>query len=655
MKDTRVLDTVVGLDATLDLAISYLRVSTKKQLDTAIDIDPDGNSIATQRKTVDGKATSLPARIEREFLEPGNSAQTIEKRKVFNEMIDYLRAHPGIKYVIVYSRSRAFRNYIDAAITKRMLQKMGVRLVSAREDFGEGLHAEMMEAVTDVFNDIQNRLSGEDIRIKMMNKATSGGTIGRAKLGYLNVRVDFEGRQINTIQLDEKRAPLVLKAWELYASGEYTIERLEATMADLGLTNRPSGRWPVEQPVSDSKFHQMLRDPYYAGYVEYKGSLYPGRHEPIVGQELFDQVQDVLNARSSQSQRDRVHQHYLKGGLFCQRCHDAGRTARLIFSQPTGRDGTSYAYFVCRARQEGLCDLPHLRVELVEAAIVEHYKTLQLPADFASATRRLLEEAVSNEQTATRELHTSLTRQLKDLDTQENRLIDLAAHDTMPQAKIRARLLQIQSKRAQLEAGLANSSEQLAVGAGVLRDALHLVADPYALYRDSIDAVRRHLNQTFYERLYIDDLAVTDEKTSLFAELHDAGRAYCQNNATTSRPTSRRGPKLPQNHPTGENDPQQQESPRDAEALLSRSTDSGSLTLTDVFSVNVSSKAVMVELRGLEPLTPTLPKTTTTTDNPGPSCIAGNMPLAGDNPLWTTFGDRMFVRSWTTFADLVGS
>jgi hypothetical protein len=57
-----------------------------------------------------------------------------------------------VRYVIVYARSRAFRNYIDAAITKRLLDKLNVKLVSAREDFGDGVYADMMEAVTDIFN-----------------------------------------------------------------------------------------------------------------------------------------------------------------------------------------------------------------------------------------------------------------------------------------------------------------------------------------------------------------------------------------------------------------------------------------------------------------------------------------------------------------------
>ncbi|MGY2745537.1 recombinase family protein [Arthrobacter sp. UYCu723] len=252
-------------------AVLYLRVSSKKQTETAIDIDKDGNSIATQRDICEQKAGALGAEIVQEFVEPGVSAQTIEKRPVFQSMLSYLQDNRDVDYVIVYARSRAFRNFVDAAITKRHLDKLGVRLLSAREDFGEGTYAEAMEAVTDIMNQVQNQLSGEDIRIKMRNKAVNGGTIGRAKLGYLNVRKDIDGRQVNTVELDSKRAPLILKAWELYATGDYTLERLEAVMGDMGLTSRASARAP-EKPIAPSKLHQMLKDPYYCGYVTYKAT-----------------------------------------------------------------------------------------------------------------------------------------------------------------------------------------------------------------------------------------------------------------------------------------------------------------------------------------------------------------------------------------------
>lgn len=293
-------------------AVSYLRVSTKRQLDTAADIDPDGNSIATQREACAGKADKLDANVEREFVEPGTSAQTIEKRTVFKQLLAYLAENPGVDYVIIYMRSRAFRNLGDAVLTKRKLERLGIRLVSAKEDFGDGIMADAMEAVTDIINEVQVRMSGEDIRVKMQHKAENGGTIGRARIGYKNIRIEHDGRLVNTVGLDDERAPLIRVAWELYATGEYSIDRLYATMADQGLTTRPSRRNPA-QPLAASQLARMLHDPYYTGLVVYKGETFPGRHPAIVDQDLFDKVQEVLEARSARGQRDRVHHHYLKG------------------------------------------------------------------------------------------------------------------------------------------------------------------------------------------------------------------------------------------------------------------------------------------------------------------------------------------------------
>ncbi len=181
---------------------------------TAIDIDADGNSIATQRDLCRKRCKRLKAPIVHEFVEPGNSAQSIAKRPVFRQLLSFIEENPEVGYVVIYMRSRIFRNQADAAITKRILAGMGVKLISAKEEFGDGYMADAMEAITDIMNEVQVRQSGEDIKQKLLHKAKNGGTVGRAKLGYKNVRKDFDGRLVNTIAIDKKRAPLVRWAFE---------------------------------------------------------------------------------------------------------------------------------------------------------------------------------------------------------------------------------------------------------------------------------------------------------------------------------------------------------------------------------------------------------------------------------------------------------
>ena len=125
--------------------IHYLRVSSVRQTHTDADVNRDGNSIATQREECDKKAAGMGISVAMEFIEPGKSAQTIDKRPEFRRLLAYLAEHDEIGYVFVYSRSRAFRNVEDAVLTRKHLRGLGVKIISTKEDFGDTMEAEFME------------------------------------------------------------------------------------------------------------------------------------------------------------------------------------------------------------------------------------------------------------------------------------------------------------------------------------------------------------------------------------------------------------------------------------------------------------------------------------------------------------------------------
>ena len=590
-----------GPGKTTARAVLYLRVSSARQLDTAIDIDPEGNSIATQRESCLAKARALGATIEHEFVEPGSSARSIEKRPVFKAMLNYLDEHRDVDYVIVYMRSRAFRNSVDAAITKRALSLFGVRIISCKEDFGTGPLADAMETVTDAFNQLTVAQGGEDIKQKLRHKLRNGGTISRAKVGYLNVRAELDGRLFNTIGVDELRAPLVRQAFELYATGDYAIDALQTAMADLGLTSRPSVRWPDQKVISSNTLLRMLGDPYYAGWVSVDGELIKGRHTPLVSQSLFDLVQEVLASRSQGGSRDRILYHYLKGMLYCGRCNQMGRLTRLIYTEAKGRNGLVYTYYLCRGRQLGHCDLPHLPVAQVEEAVCRHYRTtLDVSPEALTAVRTELQSTMDDTQRLTRELHEELRKQLAKLDAREARLIDLAADGLLDRAKIMTRSNAIKMERSRVQVKLTGTSDELAIGAERLANCLSLVEDVPRLYAAAPDETRRRLNQAFFHRLFLDDgssvRVAEDELNSPFDEIQDVGRVY-----------HRRSFSNPPNDLRGALDTAAAlRNERRPKLALGASDGPVAPVLADIFPVGVSSTRVMVELRGFEPLTPSL-------------------------------------------------
>ncbi|HEY5181943.1 MAG TPA: hypothetical protein VIJ07_19585 [Dermatophilaceae bacterium] len=131
------------------------------------------------------------------------------------------------------------------------------------------------------------------------------------------------------------------------------------------------------------------------------------------------------------------------------------------------------------------------------------------------------------------------------------------------------------------------------------------MAKPSNLYEQATDEARRQLNVAFYSRLYLDDVPPTvrvirDELMPPFDELREASRVRRQQR---SIPSGSRAKTM------------QHESILGLPARAAEGSDRP--VLADIYAVSGSSKTVLVELRGLEPLTPTLPaRTDTPTQGP---------------------------------------
>lgn len=140
---------------TVKRAVLYLRVSTPSQVNT--DYNPEGISIPAQREAGERKANELKAKVVNEFVEPGRTATSVDKRPVFQEMIAWVKAQGDIDYIIVYHFNRIFRNSIDAAITKRELGKLSVRVVSTVLDMGETPESQMVETIIHAVDQYSHR------------------------------------------------------------------------------------------------------------------------------------------------------------------------------------------------------------------------------------------------------------------------------------------------------------------------------------------------------------------------------------------------------------------------------------------------------------------------------------------------------------------
>jgi len=270
-------------------------------------------------------------------------------------------------------------------------------------------------------------------------------SVGKAPIGYLNVRENFEGREVRTVVLDPERAPLVRMAFELYSTGSYGFHALIELLTNAGLRTRPTKKNPAGTPISIHKLGLMLRDRYYLGIVTHQGIEYPGRHEALVTQELFERVRVILESRRAGGTRERNHNHYLKGTVWCHRCQ-----RRLIINRAKNKQGKLYFYYLCRGRRDETCDLPHLPVQQVENAVVDHYATLHIPAAVQDTIRSKMNDARDQHHDHAVELRHQLTSKIAKLDRQEDGFLDLVGDPDWPREKISQRLHQLRDERERL-------------------------------------------------------------------------------------------------------------------------------------------------------------------------------------------------------------
>jgi site-specific DNA recombinase len=495
-------------------AVLLLRVSSRGQVNT--DYDEEGLSIPAQRQAGERRAGQLTAEVVREYVEPGVSGGSLVKRPIFRQMIEEIRELQDIDYVIVWSISRWARNQEDHWLARGMINRAGAKLISVKEPIGDdssyGVTIEGVMAAVAAGRRIE---ISEEVTRGIRRKVEVGGAVSRAAPGYLNVREPLpQGGEVRTIAVDPERAEIIRWGFETYATGLYSVNDMVTLLAARGLRSRGDRRYSP-RPLNHSSVHKLLSNPFYMGKVVYKGKVYPGRHEPLVSEELFEQVRAVLKAHAQSGERDRKHSHYLKGSIFCEHCNH-----RLTFSRNKGNGGF-YEYFVCPLHQRRNCSQRYQRMEAVEAAVEEHYRTVGLSADERDRVMAAIEQHLAKLASTSKEELDRCQMVLAGLKGQERKLMAKHYADEISDELFHDEAARIKSERKDAEAIIARLTirhEDLVAG---LELALKLASsDLYDLYLRASPTVRRLMNQAIFEAIWVwDEDHIRAQLASPFKEL----------------------------------------------------------------------------------------------------------------------------------------
>lgn len=354
-------------------------------------------SLPEQRDAIIRYAGRQSLTITEWFEEQQTAAKS--GRPVWNRMLKLLRGGKA-RGVIIHKIDRSARNLHDWADLGELTDG-GVEVHFASESLDLHSRSGRLSA------DIQAVVAADYIR--NLREEAKKGIYGRLKQGFYPLPAplgycDHGSGKSKTIH--PEKGPLVAKAFELYASGRFSIISLGEELYRLGLRNRKGGR------VSRNALAEMLHNTFYIGLIRIQtnGETYPGNHEPLISKRLFDVVQDGLRGRFHT--RTKSHQFVFRRLITCKDC---GYTL-------VGEERKGHVYYRCHTKD---CPTTSVREERITSAVETalqgiRFDTPQAKLVLEQAIRRLKQNWAEE---AERQL-AMLNARLQQVTERLNRLTD---------------------------------------------------------------------------------------------------------------------------------------------------------------------------------------------------------------------------------------
>ncbi|MFL6436609.1 MAG: recombinase family protein [Terriglobales bacterium] len=444
----------------VQLAVIYCRVSTKEQV---------GNmSLSTQQKACEQWCARLNYAVDRIFIEEGESAKTANRTQL-QKLLVYCRENKGrVKIVIVYAVNRFARAQYDHAILRAQLAKLGISLRSVTEPIDDTSMGKLMEGMLASFAQFDNDVRAERTTAGMKARLEHGGWTFKPPLGYVK-SVEASGRK--TLAPDPIRAPLVIEAFQMFATGQYTKRQVLDKITAVGL------RTKAGKKLSPQSFGQMLGKPIYAGRIEVRdwGAKHRANFPQLVSDDTFDAVQLLLRGkRPSLRPRSRNHpdfplRHFVRCGA-CDRpltaAHCKGRSKR-------------YAYYFC---QNHVCRAVNTRREQFEQAFIDFLGTLSPKPGYLRLFTAIILDVWKEKKAAAAKITAALRKNVSELKLKKQRLVDLLCRQVIDDKTYAESVDKLDEELAlaELEEGDAQIEEMDIEGA--LHFATHVVSDAARLW-----------------------------------------------------------------------------------------------------------------------------------------------------------------------------
>ncbi len=313
----------------------YTRKSSEEGL------EQDFNSLQAQREACEAYIASqkhegwivLPT-----FYDDGGVSGATLERPALQRLLGDVKVG-RIDTIVVYKVDRLTRTLSDFARLVEIFDRKDVSFVSVTQQFNTTTSMGRLTLnVLLSFAQFEREVTGERIRDKIAASKKKGMWMGgNPPLGY-----DVKDKELI---VNEAEAETVRYIFRQYREIE-SVRELRSRIAAEGVTSKRrimrDGSIAGDKPINRGALYYLLHNRLYRGEMVHKDKAYPGQHEAIVDEALWDEVQATLAANTNGERREETRQPSLLTGLAVDEQGEGLSPSHAV------KKGRRYRYYVSR-------------------------------------------------------------------------------------------------------------------------------------------------------------------------------------------------------------------------------------------------------------------------------------------------------------------
>jgi DNA invertase Pin-like site-specific DNA recombinase len=348
----------------------YTRKSSEEGL------EQEFNSLDAQREACEAYVASQRAEgwllLSDRYDDGGFSGGTLE-RPALKRLLADIEAK-RIDIVVVYKIDRLSRSLMDFAKLVEVFDRNVVTFVSVTQSFNTTTSMGRLTLnILLSFAQFEREVIGERIRDKFAASRKKGMWMG----GFVPMGYTVKDRKLVINEPEAELVRSIFKRFVKLGSGTKLVQQLAAEK----IRNR------YGKLIDKGALYKLLNNRVYIGQAVHKGTAYPGEHDAIIEQDLWDRVHSIIQeSPRKRAASTRVQSPALLKGLIF------GPDGVVMTPAHTRRKGKLYRYYVAtRAIRSGEPNKNLIRripASEIEAAVIEQIKLLARSPEIAVATWR---------------------------------------------------------------------------------------------------------------------------------------------------------------------------------------------------------------------------------------------------------------------------